>query len=694
MATKPFAVERASAAEPKDRSRISTLDFLLMMVGSMLAVYSAGESVGQPEVGWYFVRLVGFGSVLSFLIRQVGSKSKWIKIDGFLYAGVAIFATFNVARLNQMLPGEPFPRELQAAAYLSWMLTLGSFVSWRDGTLLFQAVPAMALFGLVGCYDTYRDVTFAFFGFLLCLATLFARANGRDMLRLVIDSGYAGRADARNADRQEIRQDQALYERVRQGPWRWIAGPEWALLTAFVVILLSLLGAPVIQTTVQAATGGLKINLTQPPVRRTATPTAEQDLQMVGRGPNTNLSTRELYTIKTDRPVNYFRLQTFDKWSGLGWRKGGGSPGVRSSDYIDNPQRVVFTIKRLVPVTNIPVPGEVLGWNNPAGIDAQADGSYRSLFYSAGGDSGTSVIAPATAKGTTAVNSPDYEWARDLGKIHNDVAELAAEATRGATTDLEMAEQIRAFIAARAKYNLKAAATPAGDDPVQFFLMTSKEGYCDVFASSMVQMARYAGLPARYVQGYLTDSDSTVEDDGAVVIREKDYHAWCEVLLDGTGWTIFDATAGATAVEGGERGKDVNSDPWAPGGLLRRLLDAAIVAVAVFVVGSFGYLQWQNRTRVTRRSEVDRLYGDFQRSLTKLGSRRRQPSRTISEFISESVPEPLREQAIAMGRRFESAFYQDGEPDVATVAALKADLSAWQQAVKGYRPPAKSAPGG
>jgi hypothetical protein len=82
LATKPFAVERASAAEPKDRSRISTLDFLLMMVGSMLAVYSAGESVGQPEVGWYFVRLVGFGSVLSFLIRQVGSKSKWIKAPG------------------------------------------------------------------------------------------------------------------------------------------------------------------------------------------------------------------------------------------------------------------------------------------------------------------------------------------------------------------------------------------------------------------------------------------------------------------------------------------------------------------------------------------------------------------------------------------------------------------------------------
>jgi hypothetical protein len=259
---------------------------------------------------------------------------------------------------------------------------------------------------------------------------------------------------------------------------------------------------------------------------------------------------------------------------------------------------------------------------------------------------------------------------------------------------LEKAERIRAFIAARAKYNLKAAATPSGDDPVQYFLMTSKEGYCDVFASSMVQMARYAGLPARYVQGYLTDSESTVEDDGAVVIREKDYHAWCEVLLDGTGWTIFDATAGAEAVEGGERGKDVINDPWAPGGLLRRLLDAAIVALAVFMAGTFAYLQWLNRTRVTRRSEVDRLYGEFQRSLTRLGNQRRQPSRTISEFITDSVPSPLQDQAIELGRQFESAFYQDGEPDTATVAALKSGLSGWQQSVKSYRPPSKSSKGG
>ena len=677
----------ASRTEPKDRSRISTLDFLLMMFGSMLAVYSAGESVAQPQVGWYFVRLVCFGCIVSYVVRQVASKTKFIRIDGILYALLAIYATFNVSGLNTLLPGEPFPRELQAAAYLSWMLTLGSFVAWRDGTLLFQAVPAMALFGLVGCYDTFRDVTFAFFGFLLCLATLFARANGRDMLRLVIDSGYAGRADALNAQRQTIRQDQALYERVRQGPWRWIAGPEWALLTAFIVVLLSLLGAPVVQSTVQAATGGVKINLSPPPIRRAAAAApVDQDVQLVGRGPNNGLTARPLYEVITKPRVDYLRIQVFTSWNGEGWRRAAPEMVLDGTRYIRNPRRVQFGIRRIADSPNLPVPGEVQGWNDPAVIDQGRAGMYRTNAANVTQFAGTSLISRDTEAADTAVNDPTYGWSRNLESISNDVAQLATQAVSGATTDADKAERIRSAIAARCKYNLKAAATPAGEDPVRYFLMNSKEGYCDVFASSMVQMARAAGLPARYVQGYLPDPANT-DATGTSVVLERDYHAWAEILLDGKGWTVYDATIGAAEVKGGERGTDTAESIWAPGGLLRRLIDAGIVALATFLIGAFVYLQWQGRKPRSRRSEIDRAYSDFQRSVTKISGQRRRPAATISEYIRESVPESLRAEAVALGTMFESALYRDGEPDPDVVATLRQRLSAWQVSAKQYRRP-------
>jgi hypothetical protein len=676
----------APKAEPKDRSRISTLDFLLMMFGSMLAVYSAGESVAQPQIGWYFVRLICFGCIVSYVVRQVASKTRFIRIDGVLYALLAIYATFNVTSLNTLLPGEPFPRELQAAAYLSWMLTLGSFVAWRDGTLLFQAVPAMALFGLVGCYDTFRDVTFAFFGFLLCLSTLFARANGRDMLRLVIDSGYAGRADALNAERQTVRQDQALYERVRQGPWRWVAGPEWALLTAFIVVLLSLLGAPVVQSTVQAATGGVKINLSPPPIRRAAAATpVDQDVQLVGRGPNTGLSARPLYEVITKPHVDYLRIQVFSSWNGQGWRRASPDMPLDATGYIKNPRRVQFGIRRVADTNNLPVPGEVQGWNDPSVIDQTRAGMYRSNTVSIIQFAGTSLVSRDSTVATAAVSDNAFDWSRDLRAISNSVVDLANETVAGATNDAEKAERIRAAIAARCKYNLKAGATPSGDDPVRYFLMESKEGYCDVFASSMVQMARAAGLPARYVQGYLLDPQNT-DATGTSVILERDYHAWAEVLLDGKGWTVFDATSGATEVQGGERGSNTADNIWAPGGFLRRLVDAGIVALVTFIIGAFGYLQWQGRKPRSRRSEIDRAYSEFQKSINKLSGQRRKPSATIAEYIRDGVPDPLQERAGDIGRQFESALYRDGEPDPELVDQLRQQLKEWSASVKHYRP--------
>jgi transglutaminase-like putative cysteine protease len=59
----------------------------------------------------------------------------------------------------------------------------------------------------------------------------------------------------------------------------------------------------------------------------------------------------------------------------------------------------------------------------------------------------------------------------------------------------------------------------------------------------LVQVARHLGLAARFVSGYLIQTEGE-EGDSA------DLHAWAEVYLPGAGWVGFDPTSGLLAAEG------------------------------------------------------------------------------------------------------------------------------------------------
>jgi transglutaminase-like putative cysteine protease len=70
-------------------------------------------------------------------------------------------------------------------------------------------------------------------------------------------------------------------------------------------------------------------------------------------------------------------------------------------------------------------------------------------------------------------------------------------------------------------------------------------GVCQDFAHLTIGLMRMAGVPARYVSGYLAPRVPTDEDgplDPEVALGEQASHAWIEVLLPGVGWTGFDPT--------------------------------------------------------------------------------------------------------------------------------------------------------
>ncbi|HTB84921.1 MAG TPA: transglutaminase domain-containing protein [Candidatus Sulfotelmatobacter sp.] len=75
--------------------------------------------------------------------------------------------------------------------------------------------------------------------------------------------------------------------------------------------------------------------------------------------------------------------------------------------------------------------------------------------------------------------------------------------------------------------------------PLTKFLMTSRSGHCEYFASATVLLLRGLDIPARYAVGYYVH-----EPHGpGYVVRERDAHAWCLVWRENKKcWEDFDTT--------------------------------------------------------------------------------------------------------------------------------------------------------
>ncbi|WP_053980867.1 transglutaminaseTgpA domain-containing protein [Marinagarivorans algicola] len=79
-----------------------------------------------------------------------------------------------------------------------------------------------------------------------------------------------------------------------------------------------------------------------------------------------------------------------------------------------------------------------------------------------------------------------------------------------------------------------------GKHSVDEFLLTTKRGFCEHFASSFAVLMRAAGIPARVVVGYQGGTYNALEDYWR--ISQSDAHAWVEVWLANR-WQRVDPTS-------------------------------------------------------------------------------------------------------------------------------------------------------
>lgn len=122
----------------------------------------------------------------------------------------------------------------------------------------------------------------------------------------------------------------------------------------------------------------------------------------------------------------------------------------------------------------------------------------------------------------------------------NAVRQLAGEWIGEKESRLEIARSIEGRLQNDYEYDLDVNFTNR-DDHLTQFLTRERRGHCEYFATAMALMLRAEGIPARVVNGYLTDEWSAPAK--RYIVRQEHAHSWVEAQIDSSGrWITFDPT--------------------------------------------------------------------------------------------------------------------------------------------------------
>jgi transglutaminase-like putative cysteine protease len=151
-------------------------------------------------------------------------------------------------------------------------------------------------------------------------------------------------------------------------------------------------------------------------------------------------------------------------------------------------------------------------------------------------DSGIAGESPPAAAD---LRIPDKEKPT-INKIVNDLG-LAGKSPR------VILNRIETFFQENFSYSLELRGKGGQRSPLSNFLLQTRSGHCEYFATASVLLLRAAGIPARYVKGYSVHEFSRLEN--RFIVRDRHAHAWTLVHVGGT-WHSFDTTPAAwTSIE-------------------------------------------------------------------------------------------------------------------------------------------------
>ena len=194
---------------------------------------------------------------------------------------------------------------------------------------------------------------------------------------------------------------------------------------------------------------------------------------------------------------------------------------------------------------------------------------------------------------------------RDAGILKDAANRLGLDRMRPQQAVEALAEHFRANF----RYRLYQSERPWGRSPLHSFLLDTRAGHCEHFASATVLLLRAAGIPARYATGFSMQEWSDFEQ--AYLVRQRHAHAWARVWLDGA-WQEVDTTP-PDWVEAEEEATPWWSGMAGYGQWLRLKLwelqaDAQSVAAVSGLLGALllGWIAWRlfGRSTGARRQKV------------------------------------------------------------------------------------------
>ncbi len=666
------------------------LDHFLAVSAGMMGSYACAMSVANQPMANIMAASILLAGILGYGLSLLVENTRAQNADAWLFALFGFIGVFQSRAINNAMPEDGFPFAIMAATMMFILLVVGSLFAWRDATLLFLSLPSLVLFGLVGTIDSWRPGLFLFCGFLLTIALLYARVHQRTMIRWAEEGG---------ADRRLLRRD----------VWRWMAGPEYAFAAAGTIILLSFIGAPVVQTSLTPVSENVRANVRNQ-VRNSFRPRqnlgAPQADVPVGDGPR-NLSERVVLKVMQSEP-RYLKTGSPLYYRGNGWSYNISSrnfedvsfdaPGktlerARTSPLLEtpNPENTTELEVEIVPIASIgstvPAPGPIIeiDVDNPRFQET----STNDLVSRAGAISQPLrfiSVVPRLGR-ITAINPKrgEIEGAAIAPIRQTRLAEEALRLTEGVTGDYAKADTLRAAIATRNDYNLDAPRTPPDQDTAEYFYFESNQGYCDHFATTMTLMARAVGLPARYSVGFLVDPEMR-DEDGYMIVRENMAHAWTEIYFEEYGWVVFDATGGAQDIT--RRNQEADTDILGRIGSFfrnnaRTLFGAVLLAALTWIL--FILRSRSDRVQIADpRREIVLIANRLQLALEKVTHRPKRFSQTHREY-AEIHREALGEAwgpLLKYLPQLESALFGPHDPTDEAIDSLKSGAAEVERIVR------------
>ncbi len=244
-------------------------------------------------------------------------------------------------------------------------------------------------------------------------------------------------------------------------------------------------------------------------------------------------------------------------------------------------------------------------------------------------------------------------------------------------------------------YDLEAPYVPQGQDYVDHFLLVSRRGYCNHFASSMAVLLRVLGVPARLATGFTAGEYKPDRD--VYEVRDQDAHAWVEAFLPDTGWVDFDPTPDIEPEDEAPAGglRDGLSDlraalgsatAWARSHAL--FVGAMAVLLAAVVIAAIAGARWYRQRVLPLRpgapagDRVIHAYGQALRLLMREGLSRA-PSAAPWEFqrVTASQAPPLAQELAVLTEKYVGARFGAGQPPDGDAVAAEAALVRLRDAV-------------